>query len=465
MKKSLMISLGMLLVLSSFVVSSPALAVEPKAATVVNVGLLSPQTGGLSAYTKGFEQAAKLAIAELNLDATMNATWDFKLTIYDTQTDPTASSTAMTTAVTAGMDFVVGAAGSSNTLAAAAVAVANTVPLISYASTSPALSVYNDHKVSGDEGYLWRTPPSDALQGQVIADLAYDAGFRDMLIVTLDNAYGSGLANSTKNEFATLGGTSTTIAYPELTIDPTSLVTQIAADEPDVVVAISYATDGSLLFTAMAEQKLGIPVIGADGVADVGIFAEDADTATSMQAFLTTKPVGVDSAEATAFAAAYSAMWANTSGDIYTGETYDAVYAGALAVNASGSTTGSAIITALAALTFNGATGTLTFDVNGDSSAGTYQISEVGGNNMFKVGNWDPIDGLVFLESGFLAGWNTRNTVTATDPLTVTDTDTDTVTNTDTTTSVSTESPFPFMSFVFAVAIFSSVKFMRRRKN
>ncbi|MCE7735573.1 MAG: ABC transporter substrate-binding protein [Candidatus Heimdallarchaeota archaeon] len=467
MKKSLMISIGMLIVLSSFVVSTPAVAVEPKAIVDVKVGLLSPQTGGLSAYTKGFEQAALLAIEEINADAAFNTEWLFSLTTYDTQTDPTASSTAMTSAVTAGMHFVVGAAGSSNTLAAAAVAVANTVPLISYASTSPALSVYDDHKVGGDEGYLWRTPPSDALQGQVIADLAYDAGFRDMLIVTLDNAYGSGLANSTKNEFATLGGTSTTITYPELTIDPTSLVTQIAADEPDVVVAISYATDGSLLFTAMAEQKLGIPVIGADGVADVGIFAEDADTADAMQAYLTTKPVGVASAEATAFAAAYAARFTNTSGDIYTGETYDAVYAGAFAVDAAASTAGADIITALAALTFNGATGTLTFDTNGDSSAGTYQISEVGGNNMFKVGNWDPIDGLVFLESGFLAGWNTRNTVTATDPLTVTDTETDTETETGTvtSTSVSTESPFPFMSFVFAVAIFSAVKFMRRRKN
>ena len=169
MNKIYIICVGLLLALSPFVVGAtqeaPSPNIEPQA-TTVKVGLLSPITGGLSAYADGFENAAKLAIADLNARTDTMADWQFSLKVYDTKTDPTASSEAMTQAVTDGMAYVVGAAGSSNTLAAAAVAKTNKIPLISYASTSPELSSFED------DGYLWRTPPSDALQGQVIAALA-----------------------------------------------------------------------------------------------------------------------------------------------------------------------------------------------------------------------------------------------------------------------------------------------------
>jgi branched-chain amino acid transport system substrate-binding protein len=394
-------------------VGTTAAAPEPTQ-TTVKVGLLTPQTGGLSAYTKGFEQAAELAITDLNKDASIPYT--FELTKYDTKTDPTGATAAMTAAVTDGVAYVVGAAGSSNTLAAAAVAITNKVPLISYASTSPDLSSFNDHAVTGDAGYLWRTPPSDALQGQVIADIADDAGYTKMVIVTLDNSYGAGLAASTKAEFETLGGTATVITYSETAVDFSTVVTQIDSNSPDIVVAISYATDGSLLFVEMADQDLRIPVIGADGVADVGIFGETTGTQEAMQGFLTTKPSAAASAAATAFDAAYKAAFTNTTGDIYTGETYDAVFAGALAINASASTDGEEIIAALADLSWEAVTGTLTFDENGDSSAGYYQVSEVVDDSMDAVGSWTLTGGLVFTDTAFMTGWKTRNALEKTLP-------------------------------------------------
>lgn len=452
-----MISLGMLLLLSTFVVNTTAAPTKVNAVTEVNVALLSPQSGELSAYTKGFEQAALLAVETLNDDASLNATWHFNLATYDTKTTPTGASEAMTAAVTTGAaDYVVGAAGSSNTQSAAAIAVANKVPLISYASTSPAISEYDDHAVAGDEGYLWRTPPSDALQGQVIADLAHAAGYEEMVIVTLDNSYGEGLANSTNNEFTALGGeVLATITYAAATVDFGTIVTQIAAEEPDIVVAISYATDGSLLFVEMADQNLGVQVIGADGVADEGIFGETSGTAEAMAGYLLTKPSSVTSAEGAAFVAAYDARFSNTTGDIYTGETYDAVFAGALAINASGSTAGEDIIEALAALSWNGATGPLSFDENGDSSAGYYLISEVRGTEIEAVASWNPIDGLEFSDTEFLLDWRYRNADTTFDE------------GTDTTPTSSSskkdDSPLSITPLIFGIVLMSFVTLFRRR--
>jgi ABC-type branched-subunit amino acid transport system substrate-binding protein len=404
--------------------------------TAVKVGLLTPQTGGLSAYSAGFENAANLAIADINADTDFDG-YTFTLDVYDSQTTPEGASAGMTAAVTAGDAYVVGAAGSSNTLAAGAIAKEQHVPLISYASTSPALTTFED------DGYVWRTPPSDALQGQVIADLAIDAGFYYMVIVTLDNAYGAGLAEAVKSSFE--GGDREvvrTITYAETQTDFSSIVSQIEGEDPEVIVAISYATDGSQLFLELQTQGVTVPVIGADGVADEGIFDEATGTAAAMEGYVLTKPSAVNTTESTAFAAAYAAAYPSATGDIYTGETYDAVMAGALAVLAAGSTDGAAIKTALASVSFNGATGSISFDANGDSTAGYYLIQEVASGALNPVANWEA-GTVTYTDATFSTGWKNQQT-------------THKARNTE-------DSPFPIFAFFSAFALAAVV--MRKRKN
>ena len=370
----------------------------------VKVGLLTPQSGGLSVYSGGFEKAAALAVSDLNADADFDG-YTFELSVYDTKTTPDGSSAAMTAAVDAGVHYVVGAAGSSNTMAAAAVAVEAGVPMISYASTSPAITLFDDHKVAGDEGYLWRTPPSDALQGKVLADLANSAGETKMVIVALDNAYGTGLANSTKDNFElTSGNSATIVTYAETQTDFATTVQTVLAEEPGVVVAISYATDGSLFFVELDAQSFTGKVIGADGVADEGIFNATTGTADAMEGFVLVKPSAAAADSVTAFQEAYAAAYPDASGDIYTGETYDAVKAGALAVKAGASTAGADIIANLGAVSFDGATGSIGFDENGDSTAGFYQVSKVASGAISAVATWTSA-GLSWSDTDFQSSW------------------------------------------------------------
>ncbi|MHA2501476.1 MAG: ABC transporter substrate-binding protein [Candidatus Kariarchaeaceae archaeon] len=428
--KRIAISIAFLLFLAPFIAGNAVAGVDLDQTTDVKVGLLSPQTGELSAYTGGFERAAELAVDHLNDDADF-ADYTFTLTVYDTQTSPTGASAAMTQAVTDGMHYVVGAAGSSNTLAAAAVAVSNEVPLISYASTSPDLTTFEDN------GYLWRTPPSDALQGKVIADVADEGGYTEMVIIALDNAYGAGLAASVKSNFEAGDGTVLkTISYAAETTDFANIVDQVEAESPDIVVAISYATDGSLLFVEMDTQELDVAVIGADGIADEQIFAATTGTAEAMEGFVTTKPTAVSSEAGTAFVAAYEAAYPDATGDIYTGETYDAVLAGAIAIKDAASTAGADIIASLATITFDGATGPLQFDENGDSSAGFYEIGNVQDGAIVAVGSWEPVGGLDITDDDFASSWGSS--------------------------SGGGVLPFPFFGFFVAIA-FSAV-IVRRRK-
>ncbi len=90
-----------------------------------------------------------------------------------------------------------------------------------------------------------------------------------------------------------------------------------------------------------------------------GIFAESDGTAAAMEGYLLVKPSAAEAASVTAFQEAYAAAYPNATGDIYTGETYDAVWAGALAVKAGASTAGADIIANLGAVSFDGATGSI----------------------------------------------------------------------------------------------------------
>jgi ABC-type branched-subunit amino acid transport system substrate-binding protein len=423
----------------------------------VKVGLLTPVTGGLSAYSGGFERAAQLAVWDLNNDSAFDG-YTFDLSVYDTQTSPEGSSAAMTAAVDAGVHYAVGAAGSSNTLAAMAVAVANKVPMISYASTSPLITTVDDHANETDEGYLWRTPPSDALQGKVLADLANSADASNMVIVALDNAYGSGLANSTKDNFElTAGNIATIVTYAETQTDFATTVQTVLAEEPDVVVAISYATDGSLFFVELDAQGYSGLVIGADGVADEGIFNESDGTAAAMEGFVLVKPSAVASNSSAAFAAAYAAAYPDASGDIYTAETYDAVMAGALAVLAGASTDGEDIIANLGDVSFDGATGPIGFDENGDSTAGFYQISAVASAEIKAVATWDS-NGLNWTDSTFDTTAWTFAEVTSSE----TSSETSSATNS-TSSETSEEGGLPLPVIASAISVFA-VTFIARRK-
>ncbi len=80
-------------------------------------------------------------------------------------------------------------------------------------------------------------------------------------------------ANSTKDNFeATSGNVATIVTYAETQTDFATTVQTVLAEEPGVVVAISYATDGSLFFVELDAQGYNGTVIGADGVADAWNF-------------------------------------------------------------------------------------------------------------------------------------------------------------------------------------------------
>jgi len=352
--------------------------------TTVKIGLLSPQTGPIAQYAPGFEDAGAVAIAELN--KTHEGDYVFELIVADSGCDGTQAGTAAQTLIDSGVSAIVGAACSGATLGAIAVTAPAGVPMVSYASTSPGLSGADDN------GYLFRVVPSDAQQAVALAAVAVAEGASNPAVLYMTNDYGAGLGDNFASSWS--GSVCTQAGYDptEGSYDASSLAQSVIDGGCDSVLLMSYATDGASIMEALSAQGFTGKMIGADGLADAK-FTDSFTDVTSVDGLIATRPrPGEDSSVKTAFESAYAAA-GGADGAIYTGETYDAIkiVAASIISDPEGS-----IVTALnkTGTNYIGASGTHTFDSNGDVAGTGYEVCQFNGTAFSCPRIWTSSDGI-----------------------------------------------------------------------
>lgn len=119
------------------------------------------------------------------------------------------------------------------------VARANGMVMISPSATSPALST------AEDDGLFFRTAPSDARQGQVVADILAENGVKSIAVTYTNNDYGKGLADAIQAAFESGGGTVTiNAAHEDGKADYSAEVGALASAGGDVLVVAGYVDQG-----------------------------------------------------------------------------------------------------------------------------------------------------------------------------------------------------------------------------
>ena len=207
-----------------------------KEAQVVRIGALVPLTGALSEFGQGFRKAGDLAVEQLAA-----AGFPIELKYADTETAAIPGVEAARTLVNIERAVaLIGAAASGVTIPVAeSVAIPSQIPIISNASTSPLITY-----LPADQGkdFLFRTVPSDALQGVVLGKGAADAGFKRAAVFYVNNPYGQGLLDEFKKSFEAGGGEVVGAVPHDEKPAPTyvSELRQIMAANPDVMLALSY---------------------------------------------------------------------------------------------------------------------------------------------------------------------------------------------------------------------------------
>jgi ABC-type branched-subunit amino acid transport system substrate-binding protein len=220
-----------LVLASGCVTPSDEEGAEPESAPAVKIGTLLPLTGDLAAYGGPMEDGARLAINEVNENGGVLG-GNIILVPTDSQTTGVAAVGAMNQLVTIDkVPVVIGAAGSGVSLAVIDIAVNNRIVQISPSNTAPDFTTYPD------DGFYYRTVPSDALQGKAMAKLANESGYVNVSTLVLNNPYGVGFEEVFKEEFEKLGGTVIDrVKYDPSGVTFDSEVDKVSANNPDVII-------------------------------------------------------------------------------------------------------------------------------------------------------------------------------------------------------------------------------------
>jgi branched-chain amino acid transport system substrate-binding protein len=279
------------------------------------------------------------------------------------------------------------------------VLIARKVVQIAGSSTSPLIT----SKV--DDGFLFRTAPSDALQGKLLAKRAKDRGHTKVSIIHAPGAYGNGLASAFQTSFTGSGGTvPVKQEYTEKLTETdynTMLNNLYASATPDAILLVGTVVDASNILKAYVNNHTAKTTYWyfTDSISVSELVAGVGANSFSF-AHEGTKPGAPQNERYTVFSQAFTTEYGNAPGT-FAVNAYDAMYLLALAIEAAGKADGPAIrdqMTAVSSggtvftpatlkealsaaraaqdINYEGASGSVDFDTNGDVLGG-YDIWQV----------------------------------------------------------------------------------------
>ena len=208
----------------------------------VKVGVILGFTGPIESLTPPMAASAELALKEASdSGAFLGGKAIVPVRGDSTCIDAAAATAAAERLVTAeGVAAIMGADCSGVTTAITNnVSVPNGVVTISPSATSPALTTIEDN------GFFFRTAPSDARQGQVLADILIGRGIDSVAVTYTNNDYGKGLDSSFGDAFTALGGTvEISAAHEDGKGDYSAEVGALSASGAEHLVVFGYVDQG-----------------------------------------------------------------------------------------------------------------------------------------------------------------------------------------------------------------------------
>jgi ABC-type branched-subunit amino acid transport system substrate-binding protein len=382
------------------------------------VGDSVPLSGDLADFGPPGEKAADVAIQEINA-AIEEAGVDHTVEIVHEDNcggpDPQCAVQAARKMVESdGASCIAGAWASSDTIPTAeSVAIPEEVLLISPASTSDEITGLDD------DGLVNRTAPPDSFQGPTLANFVDEsvggAEGKTVNIGARNDAYGTGLVDTFGSAWEELGGTvGQEVVYDVKLPSYDSEASDITSGNPDAITIFDFPETYNKVGPALVRTGNfdTSKVFFTDGLVS-GDLAESAGAEAVNGVRATAPGVPDDDTSAKAFDKAYTAAEpADVERQTFDAQNFDAVVLCYLAAVAAGSTEGADMAAEVQAVSappgdpytweqmpeaiealqngddidYNGASGAIDMDENGDATAGVYDVYE------YRGGAPEPID-------------------------------------------------------------------------
>ncbi|WP_447527396.1 ABC transporter substrate-binding protein [Vreelandella sp. TE19] len=314
-------------------IAASSLALTATAQAEVKIGFLGGFTGGIESLTPPIFEGAQLAVAQVNEQGGILGGETLSMPSGDTTcSDASAASNAADRMVNSeNVTAIVGALCTGATIAAANnAAIPGGVVMVSPASTAPAVTELDDN------GLVFRTVPSDAFQGEMLAKLLLDKGLDYVAVTFVNNDYGQGLADAFTTAFEDGGGEiAESLAHEDNRADYRSELGSLSAGGADTLVVLAYAdTSGQTVLRQAYESGMFTQYVGADGM--VGDSLVEAIGADVLDGMIATRPGSPDLPGTELFNSAADDAGFDPSA-VFAAQAYDAAFLLALAIEQNGS--------------------------------------------------------------------------------------------------------------------------------
>ena len=390
-KKSIRLCVVLLLAVNSLLAIASGCdgaSKEQPAATPLRIGLLLNFTGSPEA-SEDRKRAFDLAVQHINEGGGVLGI-PVESVVADATQDPSvAVAVARRLVEVEGVHALVGPNASSAALPISQ-SISGTlgIPTISPSATSPQLSDVED------SGYFFRTALSDAAQGPVLARVTRDRGFDNVGLIYQNDAYGQGLAATFEESW---DGTLRVVSVDTSQTSYLSELAQSADSGAQTLVVIAFEGQALSIVREAIDEGVYTQFVFGDAAKRESLVREiGGEKLGGMYGTAGASPP--DNTATAEWEAAFIAEYGELPVLAYVKETYDAVIALALAAQAAGSVDGAAIrdhlreiagppgrtvpgtptgiadgLSLLAQqheIDFDGASGTLDWDDNGDLRRG-----------------------------------------------------------------------------------------------
>jgi len=373
----------------------------------VKIGFLGGFTGPIESLTPPIFDAAQLAATHVNEQGGLQDGQQIEMPSADTGCiDSTMAVNGADRLVNSEQVVaIVGALCSGATIAAAnSVAVPAGVVMISPASTSPALSELDDNDL------VFRTPPSDSYQGEVLARVLREKGIDQIAVTYVNNDYGKGFADAVEAAFTEGGGTvAINEAHEDGKADYRPEIGSLAASGAETLVVLAYVNgSGQTIIRQAVEGGDFQRFAGGDGM--VGPALIEAAGAGNLDGMILTRPGSPDLPGSDIYRQLATDAGLDPEAT-FGAQGYDAAFLLALALEKAGSAEREGLNQALREvanepgevvlpgewekakkliadgqdINYEGATGSLEFDDNGDV-AGVIEELVIEGDSINPVG-------------------------------------------------------------------------------
>ena len=342
------------------------------AQTVVRIGHVAPMTGGIAHLGKDNENGAKLAVADLNKAGLTigGQKVKFELLSEDDAEDPKQGTAVAQKLIDAKVAGVIGHLNSGTTIPASTLYNKAGIPQISPSATALRYTL---------QGYktAFRVVANDGQLGGTLGRYAVnELKGKSIAIIDDRTAYGQGVADEFAKGVQAAGGKIVTRQYTtNKATDFSAILTTIRGRKPDIVFFGGMDAVGGPMLRQMKQLGIDAKFMGGDGICTSELPKLAGDAVGNSKVFCA-EAGGVVGQFEKKMADFRTRFKAETGEEVklYAPYVYDATMVMVEAMKKANSTDPKAYLPELAKIKYEGVTGPIAFDKNGDIVNGTLTL-------------------------------------------------------------------------------------------